>query len=204
MNDISRRLAASSGAFSIVAVIIGGGPIDSESAAGLVLLTASFLAFVVFIGYLHPVLERAEGRAGWLATAALVAGVLHVASRFELLAAENGTHAVSGPLADQLQTLNERAFVVSGLLLGMYVACASMVCVGHEVLPRWLGWFGVTGGALTVVVGTAGLVDTGWWIPWPFLASAIWVLVTSVLLVTRAGQPATDDARSAAIPAAAV
>src|SRR4051812_11994519 len=87
MNGMSRRLAAASGAFSIVAVIVGGGPIDQESPAGLVLLTTSFVVFVIFIGYLHPLLRRAEGSAGWLATVALVAGTLHVATRFELLAA---------------------------------------------------------------------------------------------------------------------
>lgn len=193
MNGICTRLAAAGGAFYVVAVGIGSPMLDSTSPAvvdtGWVLIILSFLAFAVFVGVLHPVLRGVEAGEGSLATVALVVGMLHAASRFELLAAERGAIAAPADLAKGLEPLHEYGFVVSLLLLGLYVACVAGICLVHGLFPRWLGWVGSVAGTLAVGVGIAGLVDIGLVLPWPFLAAGLWLFVFSGLLATRPDAP---------------
>jgi len=86
------RIGAAAGAFFVLAIMVGGGMEMSGSSGatdrpgmpanlrrdptilnevGFALVILAFVAFLVFVGYLHRVLRRAEGPDGWHATAAL-------------------------------------------------------------------------------------------------------------------------------------
>ena len=88
-------------------------------------------------------------------------------------------------LAGVLVDLNDMAFVITGLLLGLYCASAGAVCVTHRVLPRWLGWFGLISGLLALIAGVVGMVDPESYLPVPFLAGLLWTLIVSILLTVR-------------------
>ena len=191
MTGISTRLAAASGAFYIVAVIVGAEIMDGEgplARAGYVLVLLGFTAFIVFVAFLHRILRDAEGPGGWVATLAFGAGLLHSAVRFEAQAPRMvGSYRddLTPELARTLGDLNGMAFVITGLLLGVYCAAAGWVCVAHRVLPRWIGWFGFVSGLLAVGAGVVGMADPGSYLPIPFLAGLIWTLVVSVVLTVR-------------------
>jgi hypothetical protein len=193
MSIITARIAAASGAIYVVTVLVGGALMSSSdvvlSRFGYALAVLGFTAFVVFLGFVHRLLRHAEGPDGWLATVALAAGVLHSAVRFEaqaprMVASFRGDE-LSPELAGVLVDLNGMAFVVTGLLLGLYCASAGAVCVAHRLLPRWLGWFGVVSGVLALAAGTVGMVDPASYLPVPFLAGLLWTLIASVLLAAR-------------------
>jgi hypothetical protein len=193
MNVIFARLAAASGAFYVIAVMVGGALMESGSAAvaraSYALAVLGFTAFVVFVGFMHRILRLAEGPDGWVATVALGAGLLHSAVRFEAQAPRMvGLYrgdGLSPELARTLEDLNGAAFVVTGLLLGLYAASAGWMCLKHRLLPRWLGWFGEVAGVLAVVAGVAGIVDPGGYIPLPFVAGLVWTMVVSILLTVH-------------------
>ena len=216
MNSIPARLAAASGAFYVVAIMVGPAMAEADeinlARAGYMLGVLGFTAFVVFVGFMHRVLRLAEGPDGWVATVALGAGLLHSAVRFEaqaprMVEAHRGD-ALSPELARTLVDLNSMAFVVTGLLLGLYAVSAGWVCVAHRLLPRWLGWFGLVSGVLAVAAGIVGMVDPDLYIPLPFLAGLVWTLVVSILLTVRprrleqAATPAGPTTRRAGIAGA--
>ena len=203
MNGVSARLAAASGAFYVVAVLVGGGIMDGEGAlarAGYVLAVLGFTAFVVFVAFLHRILRDAEGAGGWVATLALGAGLLHSAVRFEaqaprMVESYRGD-TLSAETARTLVDLNGMAFVTTGLLLGLYCAAAGWVCVAHRVLPRWLGWFGLVSGVLAAAAGVMGMSDPDSYAPLPFLAGLVWTLLVSTALTARPCRRASDRAPS--------
>lgn len=193
MTGISTRLAAASGAFYIVAIIAGEQLMVSDSTvvarAGYALAVLGFTAFVVFVAYLHPILRAAEGAGGWLATLALSAGLLHSAIRFAgqapRIIGQYRADELSPELARTLDDLNGAAFVVTGLLLGLYCAAAGRVCLAHRIGPRWLAGFGTVSGLLAVPAAVVGMAAPDLYLPVAFLAGLIWTLMLSVVLTFR-------------------
>jgi hypothetical protein len=227
MNGISARLAAASGAFSVVALLVGnqlalsGAAEGTDGASalaflqrdptlvtstGLVLEILGFAALLVFFAYLYRVLRRAEGPDGWVAAVALGAGLTSVAVKVGSIAPiVAGTYAkndLTPDLARTLVDLNGAAFVVFGLLFGLFVAAAGAACVAHRVTPRWLGWAGVGIGVPASVAGLAGIVAPGGYNPLAFLGGLVWTLVLSGLLTLRVARRGDAD-RSETIPARA-
>lgn len=193
MNSFSAKLAAASGAFFVIAIMVGPAMVESDSVAvaraSYALAVLGFTAFIVFVGFMHRILRAAEGPDGWVATVALSAGLLYSAIRFEaqaprMVEAYRGD-ALSPELARTLVDLNDMAFVVGGLLLGLYAASAGWVCVKHGLLSRWLGWFGLVAGVLAVVAGIVGMVSPDLYFPLAFVACLIWTLLISTLLTLR-------------------
>jgi hypothetical protein len=220
MNGISTRLAAASGAFYVAAIIVGnvlelsgsGAGTDGSSelaflqrdlsvvnVSGFVLATLGFAAFVVFLGYLHSALRRAEGADGWVASAALGAGLLSLAVKVGSISAiVAGTYRkdeLTPDLARTLVDLNGAAFVVFGLSFGLFVTISSAGCLAYRMSARWLGWSGVVIGSLAFVAGVAGLIAPDRYNPLAFVGSLAWTLVLSVVLTVR-GRPAEKPGRS--------
>jgi hypothetical protein len=191
MTGIPARLAAASGAFYVVVIIVGGEIIDGDgplARVGYGLVVLSFAAFVVFLAFLHRILRDAEGPGGWVAGLAFAAGLLHSAVRFDAQAPRMvGAYRddLTPEVARTLVDLNGMAFVTTGLLLGLYAAAAGWVCLAHRVLPRWLGWFGFVSGVLAVGTAAIGMADPDSYVPLPFLGGLIWTLIASVVLTVR-------------------
>jgi hypothetical protein len=214
MTGISKRLAAASGAFFVVAIIVGNilfsaGAVEGTSplagfqrdaslltSLGLVLEIAGFIAFLVFLAFLYRTLRRAEGPEASAGTVALGGGLLYLAikvgSAAPVMAGSYRADALTPDLARTLDDLNGMAFVVSGLMFGLFCAAAALASVAHRVLPRWLGWFGVVSGVLAVVAGMVGMVDPDSYFPLAFLAATTWTLMASVVLTVRLGRPVAE------------
>jgi len=205
------RTGAAAGVFFVIAIMVAGGMEQRGTSAatdgpgilanlqrdptwvnrvGFAFVMIGFAAFLVFLGYLHRVLRRAEGPDGWLATVGLGAGLLYLAikvgSAAPIMAGVYRSDELTPELARTLVDLNDAAFVVSGWAFGLFAAATAMGCLAHRVLPRWLGWFGLVSGMLTVAAAIVGIVDMGTYNPLPFLAAMLWVLVASILLTVRA------------------
>ena len=199
MSGISERLAAASGAAGIAVLIVGGEIFNGDgplARAGYALVVLSFVAFLVFLSFLHRILREAEGAGGWVATLALGAGLVYAAVRFaaqppRMVAFYRDD--LTPESARTLVDLNDTAFVSSGLLMGLFVAAAAWVFLAHRVLPRWLGWFGFGSGVLAVGAGVVGMAYPAGYIPFPFLAGLIWILVVSVRLTIRPQSVARGD-----------
>jgi hypothetical protein len=212
------RIGAATGAFFVIAIVVGGQMEMSGSTAatdgpgilanlqrdptivnriGFTWALLGFAAFLVFVGYSHRVLRRAEGPDGWLATVPLGAGLLYLAikvgSAAPIIAAVYRRDQLTPEFARTLVDLNDAAFVVSGWAFGLFAAAAAVICLAHRVLPRWLGWFGLVSGLLTLAAGIAGIVDPGSYNPLPFVAGLLWTLIASILLTTRRTAPAYDE-----------
>jgi hypothetical protein len=191
MTGISERLAAASGAAGVVVLIVGGEIFNGDgplARAGYALVVLSFVAFIVFLAFLHRILREAEGPGGWVATLALGAGLVYAAVRFaaqppRMVAfyRDDLTRESARTLVD----LNDTAFVSSGLMLGLFVAAAAWVFLVHRVLTRWIGWVGLVSGVLAVAAGVVGMAYPAGYFPVPFLAGLLWILVVSVLLTVR-------------------
>jgi hypothetical protein len=191
MTGISERLAAASGAAGVVVLIVGGEIFNGDgplARAGYALVVLSFVAFIVFLAFLHRILREAEGPGGWVATLALGAGLVYAAVRFaaqppRMVAFYRDD--LTPESARTLVDLNDTAFVGSGLLLGLFVAAAAWVFLVHRVLTWWIGWVGLVSGVLAVAAGVVGMAYPAGYFPVPFLAGLLWILVVSVLLTVR-------------------
>ena len=213
------RVGAASGAVCVLSVMVGNGlalagqsgatggpdlladltrPPSAVNAAGLTLELIGWAALVMFLGYLYGVLRRAEGEDGWLAPVAFGSGLVMVTIKLgsvgPLVAAwYRRDDGLSVGAAETLSDLGDALFVVSGWATGLLVASAAGSALASRVLPRWLGWFGVVSGFATLVAGTAGILYPRDYVPLPFLAGLLWVLITSVVLTLRAVREAQED-----------
>lgn len=221
----SERLAAATGAIYVVAIMVGNGiatagqsNVESGQATlhelqnrttaqnvGIVLEVLSFAALMLFLGYLYRVLRRAERPESWGAAAALVAGVIPTAIKLSSaapgLAALLRRDELTPDLARTLNDIGGAAFIISGWAFGVFVLVASGAAFTSRVLPRWLTISGLVVGALTVVAGTAGVLDPAGYMPVPFLLCLAWILVTSVVWTVRPPVTRTTERVADAVPA---
>lgn len=226
MTRTSARVGAISGAVCVVSVMVGNGlALAGWSGAteglgvladlqrqptlvnvvGLSLEFLGWAALVVFLGYLYRVLQRAEGPDGWLAPVAFGSGLIMVCLKIGSVApwtaAWHRPEDLTVTTAETLRDLSSALFVVSGWATGLLVVSAAGSALVSGVLPRWLGWFGMVSGAATLVAGTAGIMDPGNYLPLPFLAGLLWILITSVVLTARAFRGQQHDLTDRTVPA---
>ncbi|MGP3984030.1 hypothetical protein [Streptomyces sp. KR80] len=160
-------------------------------------LLGGFL-FVWFLVALLRVVRAAEagtGRMGSLTLAMLIGGTLFLV--FALMAAIAGNiFAITAQIWDAFPVDDPRTSIVAMVLLDVSYAASVAAMAGAAVLlfalwrlmerthavPRWLGWF-----AFLVAVLSLGGPFTAWGTVMLF---ALWVLVTSVVLIFRAAAPA--------------
>jgi hypothetical protein len=170
---------------------------------GVTLELLAFAALMLFVGYLCTRVRAG----GWLATAALTAGVVSIAvklgSAAPLLAAYSLRDSLSPETARALVGMNDVAFGVDWLPTGLFVACAAGAALATHTVGRVLGWGGVLAG--TVAVGFTAV--TGVHVEaanaLPFLVCMLWILAVSVrLAIQRAPKPALQAAPDA-VPVAA-
>jgi hypothetical protein len=150
------------------------------------------LAFLWFAGHLRGLL-RATGRDSGLVFAATSAGVVFSAA---LVTATAAMAAVSGAILfgdvdpDQLGPDAIRVFpqfgfglllIGGGLSASFLIAATTLISWRSSLFPAWLNWLGVVA-AIALLGGPLFL---------PIVALPIWVLATSIVLLTRA-EPAAS------------
>jgi hypothetical protein len=194
MNAISTRLTAISGAYFVVAALVGSrGP--ERTTVGLLVILSGLVALLVFLAYLHRLLSRDGGvRSGWLAMATSC-GLIFLA----LQASEIGYFGVvfqrsaNRASADLLADLTEATFVASTLFFGLLLLSAAAATQAQRVLPAWLTWPGMAVGALTAAAGALGAVSVESFLPLPYVGGLVWIGAVSVLLAVRPSRAATVE-----------
>ena len=218
-NNLWQRLGAASGIVYVVLLLvptlIQGGPNEEEttmtaaeaiahSCASIapqltdaiypILHTLSYLIFLFFLGSLWSALRRAEGADGWLSAAAFGGGLVSLAVKFASGAASvaanfNACAGIDPQLWQVLQDMNNASFFLSFLPLAVLSAASAVVAIRFGApLPRWLGWMSAVVAVALLVDGFAGTLYPRDFGP-SFLLFLLWTVITSVVLMRRAGQP---------------
>lgn len=183
----------------ILAWIHTSGTINSGRYVMVLLELLGLLCFLVFAGYVSTVLRRAEGDVAFLSTTVVSAGTLSVALKLAsfpgLVAAYVWAHdGVDPRILGMLWDMGGVSMVLSLAADGLLVAAAAAVIISTGVLPRWLGW----GAALTSVALFANVVlNRGEGFVPAMLLFMLWILVSSIVLIRRAGE--TDAPASATV-----
>jgi hypothetical protein len=198
---LSRLGAACGAVFAIVLVVANGDGSQSFSAPRAVAGIAALTLAVPFLAYLCSVLRTAEGADGWLAGAALAAGITGITLKLGSAAPELAMHrahlAVGTPLHAAVDAIAGSATVLS--LYPLAVFCAAVAIVGFRTrtraLPRWLA----AGAAVTAVAlaVNGGFLGTGS-VP-ALLLFALWILLASVHLLRRGWRISAPAAAAEAV-----
>ena len=152
------------------------------------LMTLAVIPFVWWLSVLWARLRRAEGAAGWLSVATLGFGLV---SATQLVSGGSWTLAM-GRIEEGLDPeLARTLFDMGNLnfadmwvsLAGMLIA-ASILSIRTEALPKWLGWAGLVV-ALGLVIARAFLEQS--WLASAYGFFWLWMIITSVVLIRRAG-----------------
>ena len=219
------RTGAASGAVCVLLVMVGNGlalagwsedrdgpgvladlqrDLSVVNMVGLSMELLGWAALVMFLGYLYRVLKRAEGPDGWLAPVAFGSGLIMVCVKLgsvaPLTAAWYRRDDLTVTTAATLSDLSGALFIVSGWTTGLLVASAAGSALTSGVLPRWLGWFGMVSGVAALVAGTAGIMGPRGYVPLPFLAALLWILISSVVLTVRVSRGAEREVTAHTVP----
>jgi hypothetical protein len=187
------RLGAASGAGFIILVFAGGG---SDSTVAVVLELVGLVLIVPFLAYLRTVLRDAEGPDGWLASCAFGAGLVDVTIKMASIApGKVADHFGTDTAVHQaLRDMNEVAFIVTMLPLGIMMAAVAGVTLRFGGLPRWLGWMAAVISPMLLVNGM--FLDSA---DAPaFLLFMLWTLLASIVLTIRPRSAEAIPTRGAA------
>ncbi len=207
-----KRLGAASGVLYVVLAFVGSGSGDTNSPgfnatpqeittwAKSLQLTSSFwinpyvellgmLFFLVFAAYLYSVLSRAEGEFGWLSATVFASGIATVVIKLTAFpVAAAAVAGASGGFNPQvlgvLWDMDNIAFFLTWATQAFLLAAAAIVVIQTKALPRWLGW-----SAAIIALLLLGTLPVAFFNPIPVhLLALLWVLVTSIVLILRAGK----------------
>lgn len=182
---MERRIWRAAGPISgvlFVVVLFGGGGVPGSEDVHMVIEIAGLLFLLPFIAFLAGMVREAEDAGGWLSGTVLAAGTLALAVKLGSGASSIAARDQEGALADALQAMNDAAFMLMMLPLGVMVAAVAIASIRTDILPTWLGWASAVVGVALLVNGTNFEAEFG---P-AFLLFALWTLVTSALLLLRA------------------
>jgi hypothetical protein len=151
--------------------------------------------FLAFLAALYVLLRRAEGDVG-PSVLALLGGV---ATTVMILAVTGVTLALVAAADEDagddalraLLELDSALFIPTGFLFAAFHAGAGLSILGTRVLPSWLGWASLVI-AIVFLVSLFGMFDVddeggvlGIVYFLDLLASLLWALVTSILILRR-------------------
>lgn len=160
---------------------------DKESSLMIATIVGAIgaLFFLFFVGYLRSVLRAAEGGPGTLSSIAAGGGI--IATTGMLIFAGLGFVLTEGidegfePATVQtLNALNSNFFFPLAGGLAAFLLATGLVGVRTRALPAWLGW-------VAILLAIATFTPLGFF---AFLASILWVLITSIVLWTSQGATA--------------
>lgn len=155
---------------------------DADQVLGGILLAYSVFFLAIFFSTVTSALRRAEGESGASSAVAFAGGIL-LSLGFLIFA---GLSLTLGDAADTLDpaavqtlnALNEDLFFPAAIGTTLFLFGVGIAVLKTGMLPRWLGWLAIVGGVI-------GLTPVGFFAV-PILG--IWVLIASIMLVTRAGR----------------
>ena len=171
------RLGPISGAAFIVLLLAGGG---SDSTVAVALELVGLVLIIPFLAYLRGILRVAEGPGGWLADCAFGAGLVDVTIKLASIPPGKAADHFGSATAvhEALRDINEVAFIVTMLPLGIMMAAVAAVTLRYGGLPRWLGWMAAVISPLLLANGM--LLDSA---DAPaFLLFMIWTLLACSVL----------------------
>ena len=153
---------------------------DTKEIVSAILGAYGTLFFVFFAGVLRGTLRRTEPGPGTLSAVTFGGGIVAAVGGL-IFAALTFTLA---DLADKLdpsamQALNALSgdfFFPLAVGIGAFQIASGIATVRWGPLPRWLGWVGI-------LIGVVAVTPAGFF---GILASLAWILVTSIVLATRA------------------
>jgi len=194
-NNLWQRLGAACGIVYVV-LLLGGPSIGGPNIQIAFLMEIlAFLFFLFFLGNLWSTLRGAEGGSGWLSATAFGGGLMSVTikvgSAAPILAARyRASDGLDPLLARTLQDINNASFYLSFFPLAVLLAAFSIVVIRSGALPKWLGWIAAAVGLAFIVGGMSGSADLQpEWAGLPMILFLLWTVITSVVLMRRAGQP---------------
>ncbi|MCI0397326.1 MAG: hypothetical protein L0332_13890 [Chloroflexi bacterium] len=166
------------------------------------------LGFLFFFGSLWSALHRAEGDDGWLSAAAFGGGLAAIAIMLDgstgaLTAHSNACAGIDLQLWRTLHDMGSASFFLSFFPLAVLLGASSVVAIRFGALPGWLGWMAAIVAVALLVGATAGTIyardDAGL----PFLLFLLWTVITSIVLMRRAGQPVPPVSSASVTPPSA-
>lgn len=182
---LPRAGAACGAVFAIGLTVANGNGSQPFSGPRAVAGIAALTLAVPFLAYLTSVLREAEGADGWLARAALAAGIAGIMLKLGSGAPELAIHrarlAAGTPLHAAADAIAGGATVLSLYPLAMFCAATAIIAFRARALPRWLAaGAAVTAAALAVngaFLGTSSVPG--------LLLFLLWALLASVHLLRR-------------------
>jgi hypothetical protein len=188
-------------AFIVVAFVVGGETPDFDAStkdvldfyngdqtnqviASIALLYGS-LFLVFFAATLRSALRKAESLSNLiLIGGALMAlgAVIFAGLSFTLADLANSDHLdrIDPGTLQSLNALNSDFFFPLVIGTSVFLLSAALAVLNTDVLPRWMGW-------VALVLGIAAVTPAGFF---AFLASGLWIIVASVLLLQKGGTAA--------------
>lgn len=159
---------------------------ESEQMIAANLGAVAAVFFLFFVGGLRSTLRSAEGGTGALSAVAFGGGVVAVTgilifSGFGFILAQDAND-LEPAAAQALNALNANFFYPLAGGLASLLFATGLVSIRTGALPAWLGW-------AALVIAVATFTPIGFF---AFLASILWVLITSIVLWTST--PATTPA----------
>ena len=148
--------------------------------AGLGLELLGLTALVVLVAWLVVHLARpAPVAAGVLGVAGSAAVAVKLASAAPVMAAFSLADSLDAATAEVLLGLNDQAFVLTGLLLGIAFAAAGLGLL-RAGGSRWVAWWPTVAGGLAVLTAGVGVVRPDSYVPVPFLLLLLWMVALAI------------------------
>ena len=166
----------------------------SRERVSAVLLTLAFIVFLFFAGSFRTFLRRQRSIEGLssvvlAAAAVLVAG--QTAGTGVIFALSDAPRRLSPGAAQALNLLSNDMVLTSAAGFSAFGIASGVAILRGAPLPNWLGWLAILIGV--VVVTPAEFVAV--------IALAVWIVVVSIMIVTR-GDAGQHDESSAPVVAA--
>ena len=182
---LPRAGAACGAVFAIVLAVANGNGNQPFSGPRAIAGIAALTLALPFIAYLTSVLRQAEEADGWLARAALAAGITGVALKIGSGAPELAIHrahlAAGTQLHAAVDAIAAAATVLSLYPLAVFCAATAITAFRTRALPRWLA-AGAAATAAALAVNGAFLTTSS--VP-ALLLFVLWILLASVHLLRR-------------------